>query len=190
MIRSPFTLARTVLLCTTIMLGLMFSLVSISAKASVTVRTSASSYSQVHVAAMDDDETALLKLINKYRVAHHRSALRADKRLDTAATWMARDLGARDQVVLSHTDSRHRFVDKRLKAFKYPVSRCTAKEDLAAGQPAPADVIAQWKGSKTHRKNMLARGMHAVGLARVQVPGSRYDWYWVIEIGSCVSKKL
>jgi len=202
MTHSPFALARIVLPCTTIAIGLVCSLASVSAAArlsgkaeaaAATVaagRTATAAGGPVHVYAMNDDETALLVLINQFRAAHHRSALRPDKRLDTAAQWMAQNLGERNQVALSHTDSRHRFVDKRLKSFKYPISRCTAKEDLAAGQQAPADVLKQWEGSPPHRKNMLARGMHAVGLAQVQVAGTRYDWYWVIDIGSCVSKKL
>ena len=144
----------------------------------------------MHTYALSGDESTLLIAINRYRRRHHRTLLVADKHLDRAARWMAADLGKQDQVGLSHTDSLNRFVGTRLNAFGYPTDRCTSKEDLAAGKQAPAAVLAQWKGSKPHRRNLLASGMHAVGLAQVQVESSRYGWYWVIDIGSCVSQRL
>jgi uncharacterized protein YkwD len=130
----------------------------------------------------------LLTLINAFRLANGRSALRFDRHLMTAAAWMAKDEGKRNLVVLDHTDSKGRGVPKRDLAFGYASNKYATGENLAGGSVAAKDTFAQFKGSTVHRRNMLRSSYRAVGIARVQVPGSRYQWYWVVDFGTRVTK--
>jgi uncharacterized protein YkwD len=56
-------------------------------------------------------------------------------------------------------------------------------ENLAAGQDSPERVVRAWMDSPTHRANVLAAQACEIGVGRASARGTRYDTYWVMEIG-------
>jgi uncharacterized protein YkwD len=126
-------------------------------------------------------EAAQVRTINRFRVAHHLPKLRIDARLSTTAAWLARDMGVRHYF--SHTDSAHRDPFQRMRAFGYPLVYARG-ENLAAGNEAVGATFSQWLHSPPHKAVLLTPYYHAIGIARVHVPGSTYGWYWVTDFGS------
>ncbi|MBC7461711.1 MAG: CAP domain-containing protein [Thermoleophilia bacterium] len=126
-------------------------------------------------------EAAQLRTINRFRVAHHLPRLRLDAHLSKTAAWHARDMGVRNYF--SHTDSVRRDPFQRMLAFGYPLVRARG-ENLAAGNASVPATFRQWLNSPPHRAVLMTPYYHAIGIARVYVPGSTYGWYWVTDFGS------
>lgn len=132
---------------------------------------------------VDATEFRLLARINAYRASKGRGALIMDKKLSTAATWMARDMAY--YGYFGHTDSKGRNITRRLRAFGYPRSASTG-ENIAAGSSRVVFTFRSWKRSAIHRKLMLKGGFKAVGISRHYRKGSKYHWYWVVDFGSVI----
>lgn len=133
-------------------------------------------------ATIDATERAQVRLINQHRRARGLPALRIDARLTRAAGWMAQDLGRTARF--SHTDSLGRDPFTRLRAFGYPSTSTWRGENLAAGNARPGPTFRQWRTSPPHYVNMINPRYRAIGIARVQVLGSPYRWYWATTFGS------
>ncbi|GHG08416.1 hypothetical protein GCM10017783_21270 [Deinococcus piscis] len=69
---------------------------------------------------------------------------------------------------------------QRIQAAGYP-SASTA-ENIAAGQPTPAEAVAGWLDSPGHCAALMG-DYSQTGLSYVQVPGSDYGHYWVQVFG-------
>jgi uncharacterized protein YkwD len=41
-------------------------------------------------------------------------------------------------------------------------------------------VLARWKASPEHNKNMLLPQIRRIGIARVDAPGTRYKRFWAL----------
>jgi uncharacterized protein YkwD len=58
--------------------------------------------------------------------------------------------------------------------------RTYASENLSAGSATFDEVLARWKASPEHNKNMLMPQLKRVGIARVDAPGTRYKRFWAL----------
>lgn len=103
-----------------------------------------------------------------------------ESRLAGSAREQATDLAWRD--LLSHVDARQRGLGARLRAAGY--AGASAGENLAAGQTDFDDTLQAWLASPTHCANLMQADFREVGLACVQRPGSRYERFWVVHLGT------
>jgi uncharacterized protein YkwD len=131
--------------------------------------------------SLDGEELGFLALINDYRAQNGLGALTISTNLNRAAHWMSNDLGTNNYF--SHTDSLGRSPYARAIDCGYPQG---AGENLAAGTAWSSAQAAfdAWKASPGHNANMLSQYYLQIGIARVNVPGSNYGWYWTTNFGS------
>ncbi|MGD9933042.1 MAG: CAP domain-containing protein [Dehalococcoidia bacterium] len=131
--------------------------------------------------SLDSQETAFLTLINNYRAANGRPALKVSPNLNRASTWLAQDMGSK--AYFSHTDSLGRSPSTRAQNCGYASG---AGENIAAGTvwDTAEEAFDAWRNSSGHNANMLNGSYRVIGIARVQVPGSPYNWYWVTNFGT------
>jgi uncharacterized protein YkwD len=133
-------------------------------------------------ATIDRAELAEVGMINRFRAQRGLARLRIDATLTRAAGWHARDLGRTARF--SHVDSLGRDPFERLRAFGYPSRDTWRGENIAAGHPGAHATWLQWLNSPPHRATWLIPRFRAIGIARVRVPGSPYEWYWATTFGS------
>ena len=68
----------------------------------------------------------------------------------------------------------------RITAAGYPWR--TYGEDIAAGYPTVAAVMAGWLASPGHCRIIMGEGFAEIGAGYAQVPGSPYGTYWVLDL--------
>lgn len=131
--------------------------------------------------SLDSTEMEFLDLINEYRTSNGLNELTVSTNLNRAAHWMGNDLGENDYF--SHTDSLGRSPFSRAMDCGYPAG---AGENLAAGTAwsSAQSAMTAWQNSSGHNANMLNSFYRQIGIARVNVPGSQYGWYWVTNFGA------
>ena len=131
--------------------------------------------------ALDGEEAAFLTLINNYRAANGLGPLTVSNSLNRAAAWMVRDLGTNNYF--SHTDSLGRSPSERAQDCGYPSG---AGENLAAGTvwDSAQEALDAWQSSPGHNANMLQPSYLVIGIAREQISGSEYGWYWGTSFGN------
>ncbi len=136
------------------------------------------------------EETALVGLINEYRVSQGLRPLLVSDAISKACDRHSSDMGA------------YRFVDHystggsawfdvgaspwdRMAASGY--SYKTVKgENVAAGYRTAADVLAGWKNSPAHNAVMLEPKYTVVGVSLVRVEGSPFEYYWTADFGGYI----
>lgn len=131
--------------------------------------------------SLDGEEQAFLTLINNYRAANGLGALLISTNLNRAAAWMSNDMGVNARF--DHTDSLGRSPYSRAIDCDYVTG---AGENIAAGTAwsSAQTVMDAWKASPGHNTNMLTSYYQQIGIARVNVPGSPYGWYWTTNFGA------
>ncbi len=159
------------------------------------------------VLAMDSGEKDLLDLINRYRVADGEEPLQADFLLQRIARWKAKD--ERDFVVSggdpnSRANNGHddafrdwdqRFSDCAYSSFFGPdstgITAPTHGENIAGGLNNAADILAQFKNSPRHDKNMKCPSYKSVGIARLDSndPNLKFT-VWLVDFGGEVDIPL
>lgn len=130
--------------------------------------------------ALDDEEAALLNLINQYRAANGLGPLALDDALTASARWMAGDMAAGDY--LSHTDSLGRDPVARMAAFGYDYNTWKG-ENLAAGIASAEEALGYWRQSPAHNANLLSPNFTVIGIGRVYREGTTFGWYWANDFG-------
>jgi hypothetical protein len=140
-------------------------------------------------AILDDQEQALLTIINNFRRQNNIPPLSLSIPLTNAAKWLARDMASKNY--LSHTDSLGRNTFDRLTSFGYTDS--TKGENISAGSSDAQGAFTQWQtacdpnGSGrctyAHRMNMLSPNYTVIGIGRSYNPNSTYKWYWATTFG-------
>jgi uncharacterized protein YkwD len=116
-----------------------------------------------------NDAAEAATLISAYRVAHGLPAVAVHPRLNQAAEHQARAVAEAGQ--LSHGNFGSRMGQYGIGGH--------AAENLSAGSPTVAQVIARWKASPYHNENLLLPQARYVGLARAD-SNSRYRRYWAL----------
>ena len=139
---------------------------------------------------LDTTEAQFLKLINNYRASKGLPALKASKSLNVASYKHSYDMGKRGYF--SHTTKSPLPAGQtgplpwdRMKDAGYRYSTAKA-ENIAAGQSTAEKVFNSWKNSSGHNANMLSSKYKVIGIGFVQVPGSKYSYYWTTDFGGYV----
>jgi uncharacterized protein YkwD len=110
--------------------------------------------------AVDPRADTLLALVNDYRRRHGRPALAADAILQRVAHRHGADMAARgyfDHVTPEGGALEHRLWNAR---YRFAV----AAENLALGYRAPDAVMAGWRSSPGHDRNLLRGDVSAAGI--------------------------
>lgn len=129
----------------------------------------------------DSQEMAFLSMLNDYRSQNGLNPLSVNQTLNRTAAWMVTDMGTNNSF--SHTDSLGRSAYKRAVDCGYAGG---AGENLAAGSnwDTAQEAFDAWKASAGHNANMLGAYYTEIGIARLNVVGSSYGWYWATEFGA------
>ena len=130
--------------------------------------------------ALDNEETAVLDLINQYRASNGLGTLALNGTLNNAARWMSEDMATSNYF--SHTDSLGRDPFVRLSDFGYTYNTWKG-ENLAAGIDSSTQAFDLWKGSPGHNANMLNPNFNVIGIARAYSASSTFGWYWATDFG-------
>lgn len=118
-------------------------------------------------ATLDDQERAMLDLINQARAAEGLITLHPSPALNRAAAWKSEDSSA-GPPAFSHTDSL-----SRTTVANPPYNRAidcgypeVAGENIAYGYSSASATFNAWMGSPGHRANILSEWYVVVGIGR------------------------
>ena len=125
-----------------------------------------------HTAVLD--EVAAAAAISAYRVQNGLSPVVVDATLVKAAAFQAGNNARHGQ--LSHEVGGS--FTSRMSSIG--LARSYAAENLSAGSETLEQVLARWKASPEHNKNMLLPQIRRIGIARVDAPGTRYKRFWAL----------
>lgn len=120
------------------------------------------------------DEASAASLISKYRAAHGLKPVRPDARLARMAVSQARENARAGELSHDRGGSFH------VRLASFGAAGRNAAENLAAGADTVDGVIAQWKRSPEHNKNLLLANATQIGIARVDAPETRYKRFWAL----------
>ncbi|MCJ2084080.1 CAP domain-containing protein [Methylobacterium sp. J-090] len=120
------------------------------------------------------DEQAAAVAISRYRAQHGLGPVAIDTSLIRAASYQAASNAKAGR--LSH-EIGGTFNARMAEAG---FGRAYAAENLSAGSNTFDEVLARWKASPEHNKNMLMPQLKRVGIARVDAPGTRYKRFWAL----------
>jgi uncharacterized protein YkwD len=137
----------------------------------------------------DGEEEQFLQLINEYRQSNGVGPLTLSDTLSVASERHSEDMGeynffAHDTVKSSYYPAYSEPWD-RMKAEGYDYNTFKG-ENIAAGYETAEKVLQGWRNSPSHNHAMLDGNYHAIGIARVHVPGSKFGWYWTTDFGGVV----
>lgn len=107
--------------------------------------------------------------LNAYRKTKRRGALASDATLGRAALEHSKTMAKTGR--LNHDRFRARLRSHGIAG--------AAAENVATGQPSLTSVIASWKNSRGHRRNMLGN-FSRVGVAVARDPASGNRPYWTM----------
>jgi uncharacterized protein YkwD len=138
--------------------------------------------------AYDPEELQFLQLINDYRADNGRPTLVLSDALTLAGERHNEDMGrydffAHDTVRSDHfPDGSTPWDRMALSGYDYPESY--RAENLAAGYETAEEAFEAWRNSPGHDENMLDGNQRVIGISRLEVPGSKFGWYWTTDFGS------
>lgn len=122
-------------------------------------------------------EDAALAKVNHLRRQAGRAPLRWSPVLEAVAQAHADDLAHRGYF--SHQGADGSSISDRVTRAGY--NWCAVAENIAKGQRSLDAVLASWKGSAGHRRNMLSADMAELGVAR----GPGNTWVMVLARRGC-----
>lgn len=120
------------------------------------------------------DEQAAIAAISRYRAEHGLGPLVLDSGLVKAASYQAGTNARAGR--LSH-EIGGTFTSRMSQAG---LAKAYAAENLSAGSETFDQVLARWKASPEHNRNMLMPQLKRAGVARVDAPETRYKRYWAL----------
>ncbi|MFV8751226.1 CAP domain-containing protein [Nannocystaceae bacterium ST9] len=139
-------------------------------------------------AAWSSYETEVVELVNQNRAAGANCGgtdfagtgpLTMDPALRCAARFHSRDMALNDYF--DHTSlSGTSFVD-RSNSAQYDAS--PVGENIAAGQPTPADVVGAWMESPGHCMNIMNPDANEIGVGYMPTDMATYGAYWTQVFG-------
>ncbi|HLU86114.1 MAG TPA: CAP domain-containing protein [Taishania sp.] len=132
-------------------------------------------------------ERKLLELINIERGNRRIPALKWSETLANASRYHAYDQGT--QGYFSHATSddingETIIVGSTFDRIKKFHRGNVAGECIAAGNASAEQTFAQWLKSSAHANIILDHDATIAGIGYIQVPGSPYEYYWVIVTGN------
>lgn len=126
---------------------------------------------------VDPAVTEVVRLVNVARGAAGCAAVHVNARLATAARLHSADMARQDYF--SHTSLDGRTPWDRIRAQGYAYG---SAENIAAGYPTAAAVMAGWMNSPGHKANILNCSNIALGVGLGR--GGSYGTYWTQDFGS------
>ena len=137
----------------------------------------------------DGEEEQFLQLINEYRQDNGVGPLTLSDSLSVASERHSEDMGkynffAHDTVRSSYYPANAEPWD-RMRAEGYGYNTFKG-ENIAAGYETAEEVLQGWRNSPSHNHAMLDGNYHAIGIARLHIPGSKFGWYWTTDFGGVV----
>ncbi len=137
----------------------------------------------------DAEEEQFLQLINEYRQDNGVGPLTLSDTLSVASERHSEDMGkynffAHDTVKSSYYPAGSP-PWTRMAAEGYEFNTFKG-ENIAAGFETAEEVLQGWRNSPSHNHAMLDGNYHAIGIARVHIPGSKFGWYWTTDFGGVV----
>ena len=141
---------------------------------------------------LDQEELDFLQRINAYRVEQGAPCLTPSPTMNAAADYMSRFMG--EEGFFDHNEppcdeagdictGRDPF--DRIEDFGH-VDWTTSAENIAAGNPDGESTFEQWRNSPGHDRNMRNPDFTSIGIARVEVPGSYYIFYWTTNFSNYI----
>lgn len=113
------------------------------------------------------------KIVNKERTKRNKGKVTLDKKLTKLANKRAKECAK----LFSHTRPNGEDCFSVLK--ENGVTYMTCGENIAAGQSTAKQVMNSWMHSAGHKKNILTKGFHKIGVGYYKKSGSPYKYYWV-----------
>ena len=126
-------------------------------------------------------ERQVVDLVNAERAQAGVALLQMDVRLMEAAQLHSDDMA--DNNFVSHTGTGGTGPVDRIEAAGY-VGWNGWGENVAAGYPTPAAVVAAWMASPGHRANILRASFDHLGVGYRFQAGTTYGHYWTQDFGS------
>lgn len=137
----------------------------------------------------DAEELRVLRLINEYREDKGLRPLLLSDTLSVAAERHSEDMGKRSFFAHDTVSSPHYREGAepwdRMEAEGYDYNTYKG-ENIAAGFETAEKAFRAWRESPSHNRAMLDGKYRVVGIGRINVPGSRYGWYWTTDFGAKV----
>jgi uncharacterized protein YkwD len=135
-------------------------------------------------AALTDPTSQGISLINDARARNGLPPLSVSSELASSAQSYASAMGHKG--FFGHVGPDGSTLDTRDAAAGY-VDWTFLAENLAAGQPTAQQAVDAWIASPNHYTDMMSPLARDTGVGFVQVPGSKYVYYWVQEFGDQTS---
>jgi len=136
--------------------------------------------------AYENDEIIFLGLINNYRQSIGVAPLQMNLKLFNASEAHALDMGQKGYFAHDRPANPPYWDFKswsswiRDAGYSY---NTFLGENLAAGFTTAQAAFDAWKNSPGHDANMRNGSFCAIGVSRVNVPGSPYGYYWATDFG-------
>lgn len=134
----------------------------------------------------DNEERQFLQLINEYRANNGLGPLTLSEKLSVSSEQHSQDMGkygffAHNTVSSSYYAVGSRPWDRMAdEGYGYNTFK---GENIAAGYETAEESFQAWRESPSHNAAMLDRNYKAIGIGRVNVPGSIHGWYWTTDFG-------
>lgn len=119
-------------------------------------------------------------LINRYRKQNGLSTLTIDPQLTAAAKAHSRDLAKWDRI--SHYGSDGSNPWDRVRRAGYNAR--LAAENVGTGQTTLEEVMAGWKKSPGHNKNLLLKDAKNMGIALIYDAKTEFKTFWTLVLGT------
>lgn len=134
-------------------------------------------------AAEADWQHQVLERVNTFRAQYGLRPLAIDVRLNKAAQAHANDMAYNDYF--DHVAPDGSSAGGRAQRFGYPWRRI--RENIAAGQATPREVVEGWIKSSSHRSAMLDSHVVEAGVGYIylseDVGRARHHHYWALSLG-------
>lgn len=127
----------------------------------------------------------MLNQINQFRAEKKLPPLELCKELKMSAEKFARDMAFRN--FFSHTGQDGTQPGDRIEKAGYLWTKANAgssvAENIAAGQKSVKEVMAGWRKSPSHYKNIMNPRFRHAGFGKSSNPQSEFGTYWVQNFG-------
>lgn len=128
--------------------------------------------------ALDAGEA--LRLVNDYRSSKGLPPLALDSHATAAAEILVKDMASHDHM--SHVGPNGANLQKRLTMAGYHYK--VAAENVSVGQRSFTQIMAAWKQSAPHSRNMLLADAKNMGIAFEYKPDTKYKTYWTMVVAA------
>ena len=119
--------------------------------------------------------SAAQQMISSYRASNGLPAVVLDPALQRVAQAQARSMAQAGAISHGPQPLTSRLASHGVRAR-------AAAENVAAGYPSLAGVLASWRASSGHNANLLMPEARRMGIALAHAPGSRFGTYWALVI--------